>query len=177
MILTWKTRAEQVFQMLLCKKNFFSNSSYQKTETEGYIYSRFNTACACMKMPEVVISACAQGNATKQGDLIRLDISFNQTHDSTQVVGNSSELVQPLSGEEGLFLSIVGASESKKDGKTFAHSSMSEKYSEYVQKVDDSDFVVPKEWNCPPESECTPTDTKFIMSSSLHYQEFMAQRK
>ena len=96
-----------------------------------------------------------------------------------QFTGNSSELVQPLGAEEGLILSLVGASATTKGGKPFASGSVSEKYVDYVQKVQDSDFVIPKEWNCPAESECQPTNEKVDLSNSLLKQEFLAyiQRK
>jgi hypothetical protein len=99
---------------------------------------------------------CATGNATEQaGGMVRLDSQFNYTHDGMQYSGNSSEFVRPLSAkEEALFVSFVAAHTTAKDGKVVSWFTTGEKYVDIVQEVDDSDFEIPKAWNCPTEDKC-----------------------
>ena len=96
------------------------------------------------------------GNATQQGDLVRVDTSYNTTeHDGAKTAGNSSILVRPLGeGEESYFISQVGASTTRKDDKIIKWETFGEKSADIVQKVEDSDFIVPSEWNCPAEEKC-----------------------
>ncbi|KAL0485256.1 hypothetical protein AKO1_011658 [Acrasis kona] len=132
-----------------------SSIGYEKTPTQAFVYQNYNGVCSCVSVTEVDIVGCSSGSSSKVGDLIKIENEFDVVDDDERMVGNNTKIVKPLGhSNDAIFISLEGGHvKSKKDVLLYKHW-YTYKYLNVKQQVQDSDFILPKEWNCPKESEC-----------------------
>jgi hypothetical protein len=132
---------------------------FQKTTDTAFLFDMVTTpanetSCTCRRISQFDPIICTIGVPIMQGNAIHFNKNLTFPSGDKILSTMSSNLFVQKPGGVVPLTYVATQTITDAGGSVSDWSTTNEWYENFVFKVEDADFIVPKEWNCPPETEC-----------------------